>query len=234
MTIYLLSPEFMGFPDPAQASEDGLLAVGGDLSVQRLVAAYSRGIYPWYDVSSPILWWSPDPRLVLEPRALHIPRSLAKVIRKEKFKVTLDTAFERVIQACARSGRANGPGTWLVPDMVSAYVALHEAGCAHSVEAWDGDVLAGGLYGVGLGRVFFGESMFFEVSDASKVAFAYLVRLLEAWDFEMIDCQQTTGHLRRFGACEIARSEFLDRLKSALESEDRLGKWSLPQGFSPL
>jgi len=139
-----------------------------------------------------------------------------------------------VIEGCARAGRAKGPGTWLIPDMVRAYTSLHEAGCCHSVEAWAGDKLAGGLYGVSLGRVFFGESMFFHVPDASKTAFVYLARLLESWDFEMIDCQQTTGHLRRFGAREVARAEFLDRLKSALESEDRLGKWSLPQGFNAL
>ncbi|MFW5734727.1 MAG: leucyl/phenylalanyl-tRNA--protein transferase, partial [Oceanidesulfovibrio sp.] len=170
MAIYYLPKSGVGFPDPQGADPDGLLAVGGDLSPRRLAAAYAMGIFPWYHQGSPILWWSPDPRLVLEPSRLHVPKSLRRVLNKGRFRFTLDQDFQAVMRNCARAPRPQGDGTWIVEEMVQAYVTLHQAGFAHSVEVWRNDRLAGGLYGVALGRVFFGESMFFLEPDASKAA----------------------------------------------------------------
>jgi leucyl/phenylalanyl-tRNA--protein transferase len=207
------------------AIAEGLLAVGGDLSIERLVLAYSQGIFPWYAEDDPILWWSPDPRLVLYPAELHISRSLRKVLRHGDFDITLDRAFSQVIHACAGNRGPDHPGTWIVPEMIAAYEALHAAGLAHSVEAWAGDTLAGGLYGVSLGGVFFGESMFAQISNASKVALVRLVEGLQRAGFKLIDCQVTTAHLMRFGAREITRSQFIKELQRALKRPTRKGTW---------
>jgi leucyl/phenylalanyl-tRNA--protein transferase len=203
------------FPDVERALQepDGLLAVGGKLTVDWLLQAYRRGIFPWYGQGQPILWWAPDPRLVLFPENLHISRSLDKIIKKGQFTVTLDTAFAEVIDACARP-RPLQSGTWITPEMKSAYVDLHHAGHAHSVESWCDGMLAGGLYGIAIGNIFFGESMFTEISDASKAAFVALARQLERWGFTLIDCQVYTQHLVSLGAATIPRKEFtaiLDR-----------------------
>lgn len=196
---------------------NGLLAVGGDLSPQRLLRAYRQGIFPWYNAGQPILWWSPDPRLVLFPADLKISRSLRKALRRGAFRITLDTAFQAVIVACAEP-RTDGQGTWITREIAAAYARLHELGHAHSVEVWQEGRLVGGLYGVALGKVFFGESMFTRVSDASKVGFVHLVRQLERWGYGLIDCQVYTGHLASLGATLISRAAFnawLDRLADA-------------------
>jgi leucyl/phenylalanyl-tRNA--protein transferase len=220
------------FPDPARAESDGLLAVGGDLSPERLLAAYASGIFPWYNDESPILWWSPDPRLVLEPGKLHVPRSLRKTIRQGRYRVTADEAFEQVIARCASRARPKQEGTWITEDMLRAYVRLHRLGFAHSFEAWEGRALAGGLYGVSLGSAFFGESMFADRPDASKVAFARAVEWLATQNVNIIDCQVRTEHLVRFGAVEIPRGLFLRRLAAALQRPTHRGRWSL-QGSDP-
>jgi leucyl/phenylalanyl-tRNA---protein transferase len=226
MPVFRLSSN-LTFPPPHLAIAEGLLAVGGDLSVERLVLAYSQGIFPWYAEEDPILWWSPDPRLVLYPAELHVSRSLRKVLRQQTFVVTLDQAFSRVIRACAGNRGPDHPGTWIVPEMMAAYEALHAAGLAHSVEAWQGDMLAGGLYGVSLGGVFFGESMFTRVSNASKVALVRLVAGLRRAGFRLIDCQVTTAHLMRLGAREISRTRFMNELQRGLKSATRQGVWRL-------
>ncbi len=224
MPVYRLS-ESLVFPSPHDAEPDGLLAVGGDLSPPRLLLAYRHGIFPWYSQDMPILWWSPDPRLVLFPQELKIAKSLERVVRKGRFTVTFDRDFGGVIRACAAVRRRQGEGTWLVPEMILAYSRLHELGYAHSVESWFEGRLVGGLYGVALGRVFFGESMFTTVTDASKVAFVHLVDRLTGWGFEMIDCQVTTRHLQRFGAREVPRSDFLRRLRRAVSVPPHRGAW---------
>ena len=216
------------FPSPEEADPDGLLAIGGDLSPQRLLAAYTGGIFPWYGPNSPILWWSTDPRLVLFPGEIHVPRSLRRVLNQERFQFTLDTAFSQVIRGCAGACRPEQEGTWLVPEMIAAYEELHRLGFAHSVEAWLGDELAGGVYGVALGGAFFAESMFYSVSEASKAALVRLVRVLEHWGFGLIDCQQSTSHMLRFGARDIPRREFLTRLAECLRTPTRRGPWSMP------
>jgi leucyl/phenylalanyl-tRNA--protein transferase len=214
------------FPPVATASPEGLLAVGGDLRPERLLEAYRHGIFPWYSAGQPILWWSPDPRAVLFPHEIDISRSLRKTLRAQKFALRMDTAFRAVMQACAAPrGTGDDAGTWITPDMIEAYCRLYELGYAHSIESWQDGMLVGGLYGVALGGVFFGESMFSRVSDASKVAFVHLVRQLEKWGFSLIDCQQDTAHLARFGARPIPRSEFLQRLAVALRKPDRPGPW---------
>jgi len=225
MPVYQLSEDLV-FPSAHLASKEGLLAVGGDLTRRRLLLAYSLGIFPWYSEGEPILWWSPDPRLVLYPDELKVSRSLNRVISKGTFKVTADCAFESVINECARVRLENSERTWIVDEMVKAYCGLHESGFAHSVEAWSDDRLAGGLYGVSLGNFFFGESMFTRVSNASKVAFVALVKHLRTLNFALIDCQITTGHLTRFGARQISRARYLDELDRALEAPTLKGKWS--------
>lgn len=235
MTVYLLPQDTIAFPHPALAEPDGLLAVGGDLSPQRLMAAYSRGIFPWYCEDTPILWWSPDPRLVLFPDELHVPRSLRRTINSRRFTVTVDVAFNKVVEACATAPRPGQPGTWLLPEMRRAYKRLHRGGLAHSVEAWDADGnLVGGIYGVDLGRVFFGESMFFARPDASKTALVWLVRLLRHWRYGFMDCQQTTAHMLRFGAREIPRAEFMGGLERFMSGPPALGAWKIPDDFWPL
>lgn len=203
------------FPPLAQALSDpaGLLAAGGDLSPARLIAAYRQGIFPWYNAGDPILWWSPDPRMVLLPDELRVPRSLAKLMRRQPYEIRVDSAFRAVMTACAQP-RAGQAGTWINADIIDAYTQLHALGVAHSVEAWQDGILVGGLYGIALGRAFYGESMFARAPDASKIAFVHLVRQLQRWQFGMIDCQMNTAHLARFGAREIPRADFIARLES--------------------
>jgi len=214
------------FPPPYLAREDGLLAIGGDLSVERLLLAYGQGIFPWYTEEDPILWWAPDPRLVLEPRNFHLPKRLARLIRQGRFQVTFDTAFARVIRSCALPRPGKEQGTWLVPEMIEAYIHLHEAGYAHSVECWQEKTLVGGLYGVALGRVFFGESMFSLVANSSKIALAQLITLLRRWEFDLIDCQMTTAHLVRLGAREMPGYEFYARLERHIPLPGHKGPWT--------
>ncbi len=218
----------LGFPPVDRASPEGLLAVGGDLSPERLLAAYRRGIFPWYNDDQPILWWSPDPRAVLFPDKLHISRSLKRSLRLDVFTATLDTSFRNVMEQCAgpRQQYPEG-GTWITGDMLDAYTRLHELGYAHSVETWQDGRLVGGLYGVALGGAFFAESMFTRVDDASKVGLVRLVRQLQAWNFHLIDCQQFSPHVMRFGAEEIPRRDFIKHLNQALTLPERRGRWKL-------
>lgn len=216
MPVFLLDNRVQ-FPPPRLATEAGLLAIGGDLSQKRLLLAYQMGIFPWFSEGEPIMWWSPDPRLVLYPDELRISKSLRKAIRQEIFEVTIDSAFEQVIRACAETRRKHEEGTWIVDDMIEAYCGLHAGGFAHSVEAWHRGELAGGLYGVSRGGCFFGESMFARVDNASKVALVRLVEHLKALSFDLIDCQVTTAHLKQFGAREIPRSQFLGILHESVK-----------------
>ena len=226
MPIFRLVDEPI-FPPPDYADPSGLLAVGGDLSKERLLEAYRLGIFPWYSDAQPILWWSPDPRLVLDLKDFIISRSLRKTLKKGVFQVTFDHAFEQVIQACAVVPRETQNGTWITEEMQEAYINLHGLGYAHSVESWFGGKLAGGLYGVSLGKCFFGESMFHLKTDASKVALATLVEKLKSWDFHFIDSQMTTEHMVRLGAKELPRRIFLKRLQSALRHPTRRGRWRI-------
>lgn len=232
MPIYRLPREPV-FPDPADAEPDGLLAVGGDLSPRRLVEAYARGVFPWFSEESPILWWSPDPRLVLAPAALHVPRSLERTLRRGRYEVRSDTAFGAVIRRCAGKARPGQEGTWITDAMVAAYERLHSLGFAHSIEAWEGGALAGGLYGVSLGGAFFGESMFADRPDASKVAFVTAVRWLAGAGIDLVDCQVTTEHLVRFGAVEVPRQVFLARLAASLERPTLPGPWDVRRPVHP-
>jgi leucyl/phenylalanyl-tRNA--protein transferase len=218
--------------DRALRRPNGLLAAGGDLSPQRLLAAYRRGIFPWYSAGEPILWWSPDPRTVLRPEALHVGRNLRKTLRRDAFRITADTAFAEVVDGCSapRPGQA---GTWITDEMRAAYLRLHALGYAHSVESWRDGELVGGLYGVALGRMFFGESMFSRASDASKVAFVHLVRQLEAWRFPLIDCQMRTPLLAAFGAREMPRSAFTRQVAELVNYADVRGPWTLTPAALP-
>lgn len=229
MPVYALTEE-LGFPPQTEATEDGLLAVGGDLSPERIILAYSTGIFPWYSQGQPILWWCPSPRLVLLPERLHVGRSLRKTMRRQPYRISFDEAFPEVIAACAQTARPDQFGTWITDAMREAYIELHRLGVTHSVEAWEGDELVGGLYGVSLGGVFFGESMFANRPDASKVAFVTLVQQLREWGYSMVDCQVVTDHLLRFGAHEIELPEFLRRLDAGLDLPHRRGPWVLPDG----
>jgi leucyl/phenylalanyl-tRNA---protein transferase len=226
MPVYLLTDDLI-FPPVHLATPEGLLAIGGDLSPQRLLLAYQRGIFPWYSEDEPILWWSPDPRLVLYPQELKISRSLRKTIRRGRFKATMDTRFAQVIQACGRTRLINGQGTWITPEMVKAYTRLHRLGYAHSVEIWHDEDLVGGLYGVSLGRCFFGESMFSTMSDSSKVALVALRNHLQQNQFDFIDCQMPTDHLIRLGARKVTRDDFLAELRRSLLRPTLQGPWHL-------
>ena len=219
------------FPPLERALKEpnGLLAVGRSLTTATLVEAYSRGIFPWFNDGEPVLWWSPDPRMVLFPSELHVSTSLARRIRRRDLTITADTAFGRVMEACA-APRDGQQGTWISARMIAAYERLHLAGYAHSVEAWAEGDLVGGLYGVAIGRVFFGESMFARRADASKVAFVHLVRQLETWSFGLIDCQMRTEHLARFGAREIPRAEFAARLERLVQEQPVPAPWTLAPG----
>lgn len=212
MPVYQLIDQLV-FPPTDLAEPGGLLAVGGDLSIPRLLLAYSMGIFPWYNDGDPILWWSPDPRCVIEPGGVRISRSLAKVLRRATFEITFDRAFREVVSSCARVRTDMGEGTWINPRLMEAFVDLHERGFAHSVECWREGKLVGGLYGLSLGRCFFGESMFHRETDASKVAFATLSQRLAEMDFELIDGQIANPHLESLGAISISREEFLLRLR---------------------
>lgn len=215
------------FPRPELAEPSGLLAVGGDLRPERLVLAYAMGIFPWYNEDTPILWHSPDPRMVLRAEELVVSRSLAKTLRRGTYEVRLDTSFRAVMEGCAGAPRHGQDGTWIMPEMIDAYEELHRRGLAHSAEAWEGGELAGGLYGVSLGGAFFGESMFARAPDASKVAFVTLVRAMAGWGIDLVDCQVRTAHLARFGAVDWPRATFLAALEKALEKPTRYGPWSL-------
>jgi leucyl/phenylalanyl-tRNA--protein transferase len=216
------------FPPVTKAlrNPNGLLAAGADLSTERLLDAYARGIFPWFGEDDPLLWWSPDPRMVLWLRELHLSRSLRRTIRARRYTVTLDRSFLDVMHGCA-APRADHEGTWITPGMIEAYSRLAAIGYAHSVEVWSGAELAGGLYGVALGRMFFGESMFSRKADASKVALALLIKQLERWSFELIDCQMSTTHLKSLGAREIPRSDFLRHVKRLTKLEPVLSPWVL-------
>lgn len=218
--------ENQAFPpvDRALREPNGLLAAGGDLSVPRLLDAYRHGIFPWYSEGQPVLWWTPDPRMILVPSELAIARSLRKRLRKSDYEIRADTSFTEVMRACAEP-RAEEGGTWITAEMLTAYASLHRAGYAHSVETWIDGKLAGGLYGITIGRVFFGESMFTRSTDASKIALAHLARQLERWQFGMIDCQMTTPHLASLGAREIARKDFMRALSELVNYPARTGAW---------
>jgi leucyl/phenylalanyl-tRNA--protein transferase len=220
-----LSRQSLEFPDPDEADESGLLAIGGDLSIDRLKLAYSKGIFPWYEKGMPILWWSPDPRMILIPGKMIVSHSLRQSIRRQQFEVTVDKAFEKVIKFCAKTPRKGEKGTWITRDMKHAYMRLHVAGFAHSAEAWSDGELVGGLYGVSLGKAFFGESMFHHVTNASKVALYHLVEKLNSWDFEIIDAQVYTNHLESLGGEMIPRNQYLQILEKALIVEDFVGSW---------
>lgn len=224
MPLFQLTDEII-FPPPCLAEENGLLAIGGDLQPARLVAAYQSGIFPWFSPGDPLLWWFIDPRLVIFLDEFKVSTRLARDLRKSRFRVTFDRAFARVINSCAQVRTEKGEGTWVSSEMCEAYCRLHDLGYAHSVECWQGDTLAGGLYGIALDRIFFGESMFTRVSNGSKVALAALVSRLKAADFQLIDCQMTTRHLLSFGAREISGIEFLEQLKLFIQTTVPGGRW---------
>ncbi|MCX6282941.1 MAG: leucyl/phenylalanyl-tRNA--protein transferase [Bacteroidetes bacterium] len=225
MPVYLL-PEEPVFPPPSEAEPDGLLAIGGDLSPERLLKAYADGIFPWFREEEDIFWFSPDPRMVLFPCELKVSESLSRLIRSGKFEIRIDGSFQQVIEACAEAPREGQDGTWIDRDFIEAYIKLHKLGFAHSFEAFLNGELAGG-YGVSIGRVFFGESMFHKVNGASKVAFCYMVEKIKTWQFHFIDCQVETDLLLSFGARPVPRTEYLERLKTAAVFPTYQGPWNL-------
>jgi len=224
---YLISPLGMDhiFPNPRNASDEGLLAFGGDLSPSRLLTAYKKGIFPWYSKGDPILWWSPDPRLLLYPSQFKVSKSFRKTLKSKKFEVKFDTNFSDVIRACAYTPREGQNSTWILPEMQEAYLELHRQGFAHSVESYIDGKLVGGLYGIAIGKAFFGESMFSHVSDASKVVFKALSDVLALRSYDFIDCQIPTEHLKSLGAVVVCRDEFLDSLKATIKKPGDLGSW---------
>jgi leucyl/phenylalanyl-tRNA---protein transferase len=225
MSFWLTSRLFFPPLEDALVEPNGLLAAGGDLSPERLIMAYRCGIFPWFNENETILWWSPDPRMILFPNELRISHSLNKILKKRDYEIRVDSAFNEVIRACA-APRKGQTGTWIHSDMISAYITLHEMGLAHSVETWIDGKLKGGLYGVTQGKIFFGESMFSQIDNTSKIAFVHLVRQLEKWNYNMIDCQIKTTHLTSFGAREIPRKEFIHRLKASVDYPNQIEKWS--------
>ncbi len=225
MPVYFLQDDALAFPHPELSTEEGILAVGGDFSAKRLLLAYQYGIFPWSDPSEPIIWWCPDPRFVLLPKDLKIAKSMRSYFNQKKFEVTIDQAFESVMQNCADVKRNRQSGTWISEQMIQGYTRLHDLGFAHSVEVWKSGNLVGGLYGIALGKVFFGESMFTLESNASKFGFISLVRFLEKHDFQLIDCQQQTPHLGSLGAKTIPRKDFLDILERNDLSKTLRGNW---------
>ena len=214
------------FPDSKWASEEGVIAIGGDLSIERLLEAYEHGIFPWYNEGSEILWWTPNPRFVLFSEELYVSKSMRKVMKSGQFKVTFDTAFEHVIRNCKTSNRDGQSGTWITDEMETAYCKLHHTGYAHSVEVWENNVIVSGLYGVSIGKVFFGESMFTNVSNGSKFGFISLVNALKEKGFKLIDSQDYTAHLESLGAREIPREAFENILKEELQNKSHVGKWT--------
>lgn len=213
------------FPDVEDADDSGLLAVGGDLHITTLIHAYSKGIFPWYEDGMPILWWSPDPRMVIFPHKMIISHSLKQSIKKKEFEISIDKAFEEVIENCSSTPRKGEEGTWITPEMKQAYIKLHKEGLAHSVEAWQNNELVGGFYGVALGKMFFGESMFHKVTNASKVALFHFVEKLKEWDFKIIDAQMYTNHLESLGGELIARGEYIKILNEGVAIPDMVGSW---------
>lgn len=226
MPVYLLTDKLV-FPPAEGATREGVVAVGGDFRPERLLLAYSQGIFPWPTEGMPLLWFSPDPRFVLRPSQVHVGRSLEKQMRRAPYEVRFDTAFEAVIRACGRVPRPGQDGTWIEEDLIEGYVALHALGYAHSIEAWRDGELVGGLYGVSLGSCFFGESMFALAPDASKVAFVTLLAHLRRWDVGLVDCQVKTDHLARFGGRELARRDFLAELRERVPAPTRRGNWEV-------
>ncbi len=224
MPIYELTEELI-FPEPSNADPEGALAIGGDLSPDRLILAYQMGIFPWFSGNYPIIWWAPDPRFVLFPHKLKVSKSMKKILRKEEFKITFDTCFREVIEQCRLIKRKGQYGTWITPNMLQAYENLHRKGLAHSVEVWKDCRLVGGLYGVSLGKCFYGESMFSHISNASKTGFITLVQELIKRKFSLIDCQVYTRHLESLGAEEIPRVRFLTLLEQALVHTTFQGSW---------
>lgn len=229
MPVFQLS-DIIYFPPPQLAREDGLLAVGGDLSPQRLLLAYQMGIFPWYAEGDPILWWAPTPRLILRPREFHLSRSLRRTLTRGTFSFSLDTAFREVIAACAEIRTEQQDPTWINQEMIEAYCELHELGYAHSLECWQGEALVGGLYGVSVGGIFFGESMFSRVANSSKAALAVLADQLALWEFDCIDCQMRTEHLLSLGATEVPGDRFFALLQHSILRPDRCGRWALDSG----
>lgn len=215
------------FPNPNEAEDDGLIAVGGTLSVDYLLAAYSQGVFPWFSDGEPILWWSPNPRMILFPEDFKCSDSLMQLIRRQKYEIRIDESFKEVIINCAKVKRKDQDGTWITNQMQDAYINLHKLGYAHSFEAYENGKLVGGLYGVSLGRAFFGESMFYKAANASKVAFYYLVNTMKEWKYDFIDAQQSTAHLKSLGAMDIEREKFLELLKKTLKFPTKKGKWTL-------
>ncbi|MFN2115193.1 MAG: leucyl/phenylalanyl-tRNA--protein transferase [Anaerolineae bacterium] len=228
MAVSILTDR-IAFPRPDEADEDGVVAIGGDLRPERVLLAYAIGVFPWPHEGLPLLWFSPDPRMVLLPSDLHVSRRLERTIRAGQFEVRLDTAFREVMERCASAERTGpaGEGTWITSAMIDSYTVVHEMGFAHSAEAWQGGQLVGGVYGVSIGAMFTGESMFAEQSNASKVAFAVLVRQLARWGFQLVDAETYSEHLARFGAREWPRHEFLASLETAVREPTRLGPWQL-------
>ncbi|MCP4137286.1 MAG: leucyl/phenylalanyl-tRNA--protein transferase [bacterium] len=223
MPVFTLSDEIL-FPPVELANESGVLAVGGDLSPERLFEAYTHGIFPWFSDGDPIIWWAPDPRFVLFPNEIKISKSMKQVLNRNIFKITCDQDFEFVIREC-RKPRKNQDGTWITDDMLEAYVQLHNIGLAHSVEAWQDGEIVGGLYGISIGSCFFGESMFARVSNASKAAFIAITRKLRELNFTLIDCQVHTDHLKSLGAREIPREEFMELLAEGFMNDTYMGSW---------
>ncbi len=226
MPIFRLTEDII-FPDPALAEENGLLAIGGDLTPDRLLAAYRLGIFPWYSAGDPILWWFTSPRFVIFPERFKIPKRLARYIKKQLYRVSFDEAFAQVIASCASVTRMHEEGTWITEEMQEAYIHLHSLGFAHSVECWHGTTLIGGLYGVAMDRVFFGESMFTLMSNGSKIALASLVQYLNMRGFKLVDCQMKTDHMLQYGACEISGWQFRDYLKKFIAKTSPQGKWKI-------
>lgn len=227
MPVFWLDDESLDFPAPELATPEGIIAVGGDLSPERLLTAYSEGIFPWFNEGDPILWWSPDPRFVLFPDELVVSRSMRPYFNQKKFQVTFDRDFEGVMRNCQQSNRNGQSGdTWITEDMIRAYVQVHDMGYAHSVEVWQDEELVGGLYGISMGKIFFGESMFAKVSNASKYGFITLVQKLREKGFILIDCQQQTQHLGSLGARPISRKSFLQSLEENKKQETLTGSWT--------
>lgn len=226
MPIPLLNEDELDFPsiELALSEPNGLLAAGGDLSVERLLQAYRHGIFPWYESDQPILWWSPDPRMVLLPEDLKISKSLRKLLRRHPYTLSMDQDFTGVVQGCAEARQA-ASGTWITDEMQAAYCALHDAGFAHSVEVWSQQELVGGLYGVALGQVFFGESMFSREANTSKLALVALVKQLQQWKYKLIDCQVSSDHLLSLGATEISREQFKKKLLQLSSKTGKIGSW---------